>query len=302
MPRSRLLVTLALVLVGLASSRAASAFCRTTTCDKCTAVAGACVTEGHPLFWPVTCINYDVQQRASTQADLDQVTAIADAAFETWASVTCPNGLPPSFTVRNLQPVACDKHEYNDQDKSFGGNANILIFRTGQWSEAQVTQTLALTTVTFNVNSGEIYDADIEVSDDNPISVETPVLGGKYDLQSILTHEVGHFLGLAHSQACDAPDGRGCPTMDPVYRQGSDDFRSLEADDVAGICTIYPADRNATDNSCRPRHGFSSDCGSTGDSKGCCTTAPGGTSHGAVGALCASLLGLAAWVSRRRQT
>jgi hypothetical protein len=223
-----------------------------------------------------------------------------------WGHVACPgSGAPPSLESKNLGPVSCDKHEYNDQQKTFGGNANIIIFRDDVWVESSASaapgSTLAITTVTFNVNSGEIYDADIEVNSTSvsKISIGTPVPGDSFDLQSILTHEVGHFLGLAHSNVpCD---GTGCATMDATYQKGSEDFRTLEADDIAGICTIYPPGRSATDNGCMPRHGFSSDCGSSG-SKGCCTTAPGSKSAGNGEGILVALLGAGLWVARSRHS
>jgi hypothetical protein len=294
------LPALAVLILGLAYSSSGLAFCRTTTCDKCTAAPGECVTEGTPLYWPVSCINYAIQQDASKRVGYDAVSATADAAFQAWANVSCATGLAPTLDLLNLGPVACSLHEYNDQNKSFGGNANIIIFHDDAGDLGAIDQQLAITTVTFNVNTGEIYDADIEVDSSKPISTMTPVPALQYDLQSILTHEVGHFLGLAHS---DSPCAAGidCATMDAVYRTGSDDFRTLEADDIAGICTIYPPDRAAIDNGCAPRHGFSGECG-VPSKKGCCTTAPGGTSTGGPEAALAMLMGVGLWFARGRRT
>jgi hypothetical protein len=285
--------------IGLAYHAQAAAFCRTTTCDKCPVDPGECVTEGIPLFWPVTCINYGIQKDASRRASYDQVSAAADEAFHVWGSVSCPDGLAPTLEFLNLGPVACDHHEYNDQSKSFGGNANVIIFHDDGDPDAAAGQ-LAITTVTFNVNTGEIYDADIEVDSSKPISTMTPVPSLQYDLQSILTHEVGHFLGLAHSNV-PCPSGVDCPTMDANYRLGSDDFRTLSDDDIAGICTIYPTNRQAVDNACMPRHGFSSECG-VPPHKGCCATAPGGRTTGGAEACFAMLVGLGIWLARARRT
>jgi hypothetical protein len=53
------------------------------------------------------------------------------------------------------------------------------------------------------------------------------------DLEAALTHELGHFLGLDHS---DVPGA----TMQPeAMGFGATDLRTLEADDIAGICAIY---------------------------------------------------------------
>ena len=53
---------------------------------------------------------------------------------------------------------------------------------------------------------------------------------GAYDLQAILTHETGHFLGLAHATEATS-------VMYAFYRQGAID---LTEDDAAGLCSIYP--------------------------------------------------------------
>jgi MYXO-CTERM domain-containing protein len=82
-----------------------------------------------------------------------------------------------------------------------------------------------------------------------------------YDLQSVITHEAGHFMGLAHAtMACSLVEGN-CPTMSPSYPQDSLAFRTLEQDDIEGICNIYPPGRAAGDDACQPCNGFSSACG-----------------------------------------
>jgi hypothetical protein len=213
--------------------------------------------------------------------------------------------VPPSFELANLGPVACDRHEYNDQQNSYGGNANIIVFRDDEWAATKDPHTLALTTVTYNRNTGEIYDADIEVNSHvqfatmRSISTSLRVPNNSYDLQSILTHEAGHFLGLAHSNASCSPSG-DCPTMDAMYRTGSDDFRTLDKDDIEGICAIYPPNRTAVDNSCAPRHGFSGECGTEGH-KGCCSTAPGGASSRQNNGFYAALLGVGVCLARVRR-
>ena len=53
------------------------------------------------------------------------------------------------------------------------------------------------------------------------------------DLQNTITHEAGHFVGLAHSNVAGA-------TMNPTTSPGETAKRSLSADDIAGVCAIYP--------------------------------------------------------------
>src|SRR5690348_3525400 len=122
--------TLALALCAIALPSTAHAFCRTWSCDptkeecppdpsnpKC---GGGVAGKHHPLFWPVPCIGFSLQQNATIQlpgatreeryAIFDQ---IANSAFATWQNVRCDGELGPSVQFSNLGPVACDRHEYN---------------------------------------------------------------------------------------------------------------------------------------------------------------------------------------------
>ncbi|HEY3593083.1 MAG TPA: matrixin family metalloprotease, partial [Polyangiaceae bacterium] len=148
-----------------------------------------------------------------------------------------------------------------DEAHTFGGNANIIMFHDDGWDDA-ANGVIALTTVSFGKTSGRIYDADIEINGLNTITTDATrdtVTG--YDLQSILTHESGHFMGLAHAILSCSPAAGDCPTMSPNYPPNSIDFRTLEMDDINGICAIYPTGRLANDDTCEPCNGFASECG-----------------------------------------
>src|SRR6185436_12882868 len=92
------------------------------------------------------------------------------------------------------------------------------------------TDTIALTTVTYDTEKGDIFDADIEI---NAAKVDGVVVNNfttsdtdvDIDLLSVLTHEAGHFLGIAHSGVSDA-------TMYPQYAPGNTALRDLTDDDV----------------------------------------------------------------------
>src|SRR5262249_15492160 len=120
------------------------------------------------------------------------------------------------------------------------------------------------------------------------------------DLLSVLTHEAGHFLGLAHSADADA-------TMFSEYKMGSTGLRDLSPDDVKAICAAYPPDRQ-TRGECSylPRHGYSPDCKDVQLADPArlteCEASPAGAPAGALDLTpaAAALILLAARRSRRR--
>jgi hypothetical protein len=118
-----------------------------------------------------------------------------------------------------------------------------------------------LTLVSFSPKTGEIYDVDVELNSKmRTFRLETTGAGD--DLVSVVQHESGHFLGLAHSNMALA-------TMWANY-SGNVDMRTLDTDDIAGVCAIYPPVATK-DAACDPvpRHGFSTKC--TGSDSGGCS-------------------------------
>lgn len=276
----------------LISAAEAYAYCRTRTCDPRDPQAGCvidpetnCVLTGDFLQWPTQCVSFSVHRDGSVVRDIsyDQTHEIVSGAFAKWISVSCENGFP-AIEIADRGAVSCGHSEYN-QD---AGNANAWLFRDDFWPHEGPNATLALTIITFNTKNGEIYDVDVEIN-----SAESEITVGdddiQSDLESIVTHEAGHFLGLSHSNVPGA-------TMVPDYLSGQTHLRSLEPDDAAGICAAYPPGRQADDETCTPRHGYSTRCGSSQEST--CSTLPGRRAAGA-GLMCA--LGcIAAGVGLRR--
>ncbi|MEO7329047.1 MAG: matrixin family metalloprotease [Minicystis sp.] len=272
MLRLRRLVALALPVLFFAGD--AAAFCRTSVCAiEGGNVHGKVCTPaedddcGVPLQWRRPCVSFALQETGSRDVKLKDVRATMVKAFSTWMKATCDGGTP-SVQVFDFGQVTCDRVEYNQH----AGNANIVVFRTLSWPHVDdeangVTDTIALTTVTYDVEKGDIFDADIEVNEaqNHFTTADTEV---DVDLLSVLTHEAGHFLGLAHSPVEGA-------TMAASYDNGTMTLRDLEGDDLAGICTTYPPDRKAA-GTCDglPRHGFSPDCDGL-QQEGRCAIVPG---------------------------
>ena len=265
----------------------ASAYCRSNSCDPrsgtCERDEDDCIVSGKPLSWQTKCVSFAVQEDGSPRHGISAERFEQEVydAFERWLTVDCGDGTP-SLEVQNIGPVSCDKVEYNQRD----GNANLFVFRDVEWPYQGGEDALGLSTIRFDPSSGQVFDVDVEINGtDTPVTVGE-VAPGSADLASILTHEVGHFLGLSHSSSPRA-------TMRPGYSTGTDSLRTLDVDDVAGICEALSPSRTTRFNSCEPRHGFSSQCGGSEDS-GCATRGPrnGESKSGFTLVALAALLGL----------
>jgi len=294
MPFTRLALRLGLAGVVLATAAPARAFCRTTTITKevigpdgkkakCTPTKDDCCGLGKPLYWPSACIGYNLGRESVIFAGSeDEIARIVSRAFTAWTGVSCPtNGdgatSRVSIDVRYLGPVSCENKEYNPK----GTNQNVIVFRDN-WKYVDADNTLGLTTVSFDGETGEIWGADMELNANRPdpdggkrrfFKDETGVIKkGEDDLLSVITHEAGHFLGLAHSADEQA-------TMFAHYDAGSTGLRNLKVDDVRAICSVYSPDGNRIADGKKlvprtacdptPRGGYSTECGKP---EGCSST------------------------------
>jgi hypothetical protein len=62
----------------------------------------------------------------------------------------------------------------------------------------------------------------------------------RYDLQSTMTHEFGHALGLLHTGYPYCPNNTSDATMCPTQGLGAYHYRTLEGDDRNGVNSLYP--------------------------------------------------------------
>jgi hypothetical protein len=266
----------------------AKAYCRTSTCGegvegtRCDPPqAGDC---GEVIAWKRDCIGFSMQGAGSRQVASEVVASLLTQAFAEWMRAPCGAG-SPHIRIDDLGPVSCGTVEYNQHD----GNANVVVFRDDVWPHDDKVNALALTTVTYDLDTGEIFDADIEVNGTRKLVANDA--GDWYDLLGVLNHEAGHALGLAHSPVPEA-------TMEATIEPADRSFRILHSDDIAGICATYPPGEDI-DPTCNPipRHGFSDQCRSNQQHVDCGLSSgpvPRGASYVWVAAL------LALWRRRAR--
>jgi hypothetical protein len=288
MRRCRFLASSAIALLATLCAEPAGAFCRTTTSHVPAGydpTVNGCWTPGTPLAWHTSEVTYGVGTAASQQVSLADATRVADLAFGAWNAVSCTGGAP-AIDARDEGAVSwvpdgggCARSSDCD-----AAAHDVIVFDDDVWPYDDPANTLALTTVTYGVDDGAIFEAYTEINTTPPHQItaeEPPPLGSSaYDLQAILTHEAGHFFGLAHATDTSA-------VMYAYYTQGKID---LTGDDVAGFCAIYPPLVN-------PLAG-------TGSTLGGCSMAPGASAGAgdAAGLLLVALAILAPRASRGRRT
>jgi hypothetical protein len=254
-----------LVLEALLVGPAANAFCRTTICDL-DVVPGVtppvdcrqntrvdlCSTRGKPLFWPNGCLWFGVDAGGSVKLGIsaDELHRAVTQAFDLWAAVDCGGSRHPSFAMADTNELygatVCPAPEFNKK----AANANVWMFRDSEWPHKDPNSTIAVTSSSANVVTGELYDADVEL---NSFGTNIAVVpdGAEATLLTVVTHEAGHYLGLAHSSDPEAI----------MYTSYSPFRAALNEDDKNGICAIYPPSGDPTCPEPESKFGFSRYCG-----------------------------------------
>ncbi|HET7540360.1 MAG TPA: matrixin family metalloprotease, partial [Polyangiaceae bacterium] len=139
-----------------------------------------------------------------------------------------PGGGSPRFDVQFEGYVSCNRREAicESADK----NDNVIMFHDTGWHDG-VTH-IGVTTPTGGKESGLIVDADVEINSQD-YHFDSGPNGMPTSLRYVLTHELGHFLGLAHSPVSDS-------VMSLAYQSRPVSSNLIAADDVAAICAVYP--------------------------------------------------------------
>ena len=220
--------------------------------DTCPAALGTCNTathyctgEGPPMRWfrPETTVR--VATAVPEEIDWDTMNGIVEASYAPWVDLPgCK--LPQVDVVGTTDAVSITTPTALKDEPD---NIVVFIKTTNAWRQLPGTTgtQIALTFIANNYETGEIIDADIAINDAGFKFTTADDATSGVDLLSALTHECGHFFGMAHSLQSNA-------TMYASY--GSDiasrtNARTLEQDDVDGVCALYedvPAweDPNAT--------------------------------------------------------
>jgi len=157
-------------------------------------------------------------------ADSAPVAAI-NAALQSWS------GLADS-TVSFL-PAQLTAISPNGQD-----GVNVITFEDTPHNRQIVGDAIAVTIV-FSTPSGSITESDILLNPDTQDAggasapFATTGAAGAFDIESTVLHELGHAVGMEHSNVFGA-------SLWPFGRIGATHGRDLTADDIAFALDFYP--------------------------------------------------------------
>ncbi len=179
-------------------------------------------------------IVYRFHAGGTSKLDFSAARSAIRRAFDEWSNVECEGGRT-SLRFQEGPDIKKDKPLGAEEGpEKFG-----IYFRDDEWPHDNAEESLALTNHSYGKISGTIDYADIEINTASTVFALTDVDEG-IDLQAVVTHEVGHYIGLAHSNDPDS-------IMVAAYCQSSDRCgesidraRQLSADDRAAVCALYP--------------------------------------------------------------
>jgi hypothetical protein len=152
-----------------------------------------------------------------------------------------------AFATWQAVPTASISYEFGGFTGAAPGDDDGLS-TLGFDSRPDLDRVLASTSLLVDEVTGDLIEADIFFNSAFAWSVAAAGERGRYDLETIALHEIGHFSGLGHSALGETElndAGRRVTAAEAVmfpiaFGPGNIADRVLRADDIAGISDLYP--------------------------------------------------------------
>ncbi len=149
------------------------------------------------------------------------------------------NYLNIPLRIDNLSSIQNSATIVDEAIQEWNNSSKLKIFKSGSGNNRLKllndfsiygSAVIGVTEVNYS-NSGEINTASILLNDQNYNFVDTPgmISNNNVYLKDVLTHELGHFVGLSHSEVLDST----------MFYSNFPGQSELAADDKAGIRSKY---------------------------------------------------------------
>lgn len=182
------------------------------------------------LQWAQFPVQYSVTNRNVANVTAAQLQTAVANGFSTWGAPEFVDVSGQFLGFTNAEPVDTDQ-------------LTVIGFQ----SRPDLDRVLGQTSWVIDDNTGEIVASDIFLNSIFQWSVAPNGEANRFDVESVLVHELGHLLGLGHSSLGEtvldngsrAVQGKRAVMFPIAYGRASIVDRKLQADDVAGITDIY---------------------------------------------------------------
>lgn len=182
--------------------------------------------------WASTTVRYRVFEQGVPGVSAGQLRDAVGRAFATWEAV-------PTAGIRFVSDGFTAVSRPGDEDS---------VSTVGFDERPELDRVLASTTLIIDEATGTLVESDIFFNSAFAWSVSEGGEPGRFDLETIAVHEIGHFGGLGHSALGEtelSEAGRRVIAAEAVmfpiaFGTGNTASRRLRADDVAGISDLYP--------------------------------------------------------------
>ncbi|MBD3943159.1 matrixin family metalloprotease [Microbacterium sp. NEAU-LLC] len=187
--------------------------------------------------WRPGTLYLNSNERLPSGVSKSSFESLTVASLNTWKNGTNSCGLTRALNVPGSVSYGNWTYDANISSAS-GVNActtadglNVVDFGP------LVGTTLGLTCTWYAAGVPVQADIRIDTSERTWVTTSTGCTGEKYDVRSVMTHELGHVLGLDHA----AENGANDLTMSPQIANCSFSQRTLGAGDLTGIYVQHGA-------------------------------------------------------------
>lgn len=175
------------------------------------------------LYWDKAYLPIPYFISLPTFVNLQNFVEAIDAGFRPWRD--------PGNSLLEFLPMGCTTASSNRND---GVNTVTLITSDWAYDPTAIAITRNFYISGTSPRAGMILDTDILINAVN-FTFSTSGAAGRHDIRNIVTHEVGHFIGLGHETATVDADA----TMYALAALGETKKRDLAANDIQGLLAGY---------------------------------------------------------------